>query len=121
MSHVSHVSLQQVVVLPPYLPQGRAGGGAGGGAEGGAPPRRLASGLLGLGVGGLELDLVVGGVVLGLHVERVGGGGQLCALCNRITIIELFLFTESLETETEWLGQEYCALETSQKRLLLLS
>ena len=120
MSHVSHVSLQQVVVLPPYLPQGRAGGGAGGGAEGGAPPRRLASGLLGLGVGGLELDLVVGGVVLGLHVERVGGGGQLRALCNRV-IIELFLFTESLETETEWLGQEYCALETSQKRLLLLS
>ena len=83
---MSHVSLQQVVVLPPDLAQGRAEGGA----EGGVPPRGLASGLLGLGVRGLELDLIVGGVVLGLHVERVGGGGQLGALCNRVTIIELF-------------------------------
>ena len=98
------MSLQQVVVLPPDLAQGRAEGGAVGGPEGGAPPRGLASGLLGLGVRGLELDLIVGGVVLGLHVERVGGGGQLGALCNRVTIIELFLFTESLETESEWLG-----------------
>ena len=87
---MSRVSLQQVVVLPPDLAQGRAEGGAVGGAEGGAPPRGLASGLLGLGVRGLELDLIVGGVVLGLHVERVGGGGQLGALCNRVTIIELF-------------------------------